>query len=86
MKIALGNREGEVQLFLDEEGRDELIECLKELEFPKDSQSHEHFHMFSEEWGNGYLAMLNPSARETLGLEAVHHLKVLLRPSKKDVW
>ena len=36
MKIALGTAEGEVYLFLDEQGRDKLIENLKRLEFPKD--------------------------------------------------
>lgn len=86
MKIALGNAEGEVQLFLDEEGRDQLIEYLSKLEFPIDSKSHEHFHLFSKEWGTGDLAVLNSSARERLGLEPVHHLKVCMRPSKEDSW
>ena len=52
MKIALGTAEQEVHLFLDEKGRDELIESLRELEFPKDAKSHEHFHLFTEEWGS----------------------------------
>lgn len=86
MKIALGTAAGEVHLFLDEKGRDELIECLKELEFPKDANSHEHFHLFSEEWGSEGLVVLNSFTREKLGLEAVHHLKVHMRPPKEDVW
>ena len=86
MRIALGTTEGEVHLFLDEKGRDELIECLKELEFPKDAKSHEHFHLFSEEWGAHGLAILNTATREKLGLEPVHHLKVYLRTPKEDVW
>ena len=86
MKIAFGNADGEVHLFLDAEGRDEFIERLKELEFPKDTKSHEHFHLFSEEWGTGDLSVLNSSMREAIGLEPVHHLKVYMRPSYVDIW
>ncbi|WP_299778223.1 hypothetical protein [uncultured Roseobacter sp.] len=85
MKIALGSVEGEVHLFLDGEGRDELIEYLSELEFPNDSKSHEHFHLFSEEWGMGQLTALNSPTREKFGLAPVHHLKVYMRPSEEDV-
>lgn len=86
MKIALGISEGEVQLFLDKIGRDQLVNELKELEFPKGNKSHEHIHFMSEDWGNGDLSVLNKATCDQLKLEPVHHLKVLMRPSKKDVW
>lgn len=87
MKIALGAAEGEVHLFLDEKGRDELIERLSELEFPKDVNSHEHFHLFTEDWGaENELVVLNDAACKLQGLEPVHHLKVYMRPPIKDVW
>ena len=86
MKIALGAAEGEVHLFLDEKGREELIESLKELEFPKDAKSFDHFHLFTEDWGAYGLVVLNSATCETLGLEPVHHLKVYIRPPNEDVW
>ena len=86
MKTALGTAEQEVHLFLDEKGRDELIESLRELEFPKDAKSHEHFHLFTEEWGSHGLVVLNGATRNRLGLEPVHHLKVYMRPTNEDVW
>ena len=86
MKIALGATEGEVHLFLDEKGREDLIECLKELELPKDAKSHEHFHLFSEDWGADGLVGLDSAAYATLGLEPVHHLKVYMRSSSEALW
>jgi hypothetical protein len=85
VKIALGAGNGEVHLFLDEKGRNELIECLKELEFPTPT-SHEHFHLFTEEWGSHGLVVLNDATCEKLELEPVHHLKVYMRPPDKDAW
>jgi len=86
VKIALGVAEGQVHLFLDEKGRDDLIESLKELEFPLNSKSNEHFHLFTEEWGGDGLVLLNHETTERLGVEHVHHLKVCMRPSIDDVW
>ena len=86
MKIALGAAEGEVHLFLDEKGREDLIESLKELEFPKDAKSHEHFHLFTKDWGGHGLVVLNGATCERLGLKQVHHLKLHMRPPSDDVW
>lgn len=86
MKISLGASDGEVHMFLDEKGRDELMECLKELEFPKDSNSHDHFHLFTEKWGGHGLVELNDATCEGLELEPIQHLKVHLQPPDQDLW
>ena len=72
-------------MFLDEKGRDELIENLKSLKFPNDKTSNEHFHLFTDEWGGNGLVGLNAATCKRLGLKPIHHLKVYMRPSHKDV-
>lgn len=85
MMIALGASAGEVELYLDEQGRKELVQLLTELEVPRDRNSFEHFHLFSSEWGNGQLSTLNDVVCKKLSLERVHHFKVTMLPSNENL-
>jgi hypothetical protein len=86
MKVSASfDANGQVYLYLDQEGRDFLVCELQSLEYPS-AKSHEHFHLFSQEWGPGDLDTLDPETLENTQQQQVHHMKVFMRPSEKDVW
>ncbi|WP_299743524.1 hypothetical protein [uncultured Tateyamaria sp.] len=87
MRIALSyDDNGQVFLYLDEEGREELLAELNALEFPKDRSSHEHFHLMSEHWGMDTLDILSADFLDQIKQKAVHHLRVSMRPKIDHVW
>ena len=87
MKIGLSvGDQGEAILFLDRKARDEIVERLLALEFTKDKSSNGHFHLMSEAWGGNDLSELSAETLNNLGHSQGHHLKVLLRPERNDVW
>ena len=89
MRIGFSTDEaaGEVNLFVDAEGRDFLVECLNALEPYENDDSYEHFHLFSEFWGGYSLDELDLQKLNLLGSSKGNHLKVTMCSSEKGlVW
>ena len=71
-----------VEIYLDSEGRDELVRELLAMNWDHGPRSNEHFHLFSEKWGG---SGLTEERRDSNGL-VCRHLKVYLRPDGEALW
>ena len=71
-----------VEIYLDSEGRDELVRELLAMNWDHGPRSNEHFHLFSEKWGG---SGLTEERRDPDSL-VCRHLKVYLRPDGEALW
>ena len=65
----------EVFVYVNPEGINQLISDLKKL-----SEDHDHFHLFSEDWGGYDLSTEKYDPKAT----TAKHLKVMFRPDEWD--